>query len=376
MKRKKILAVGAGCLAIFFALVIVDELEPDVQKVKEKPPVLAPVSVLDVTPSAHASSLTLLATTSARWPVQLKASSSARLAWLNPNIEPGILVQKGTELARLNTSLLVSNMAQANSDLKQAELNLKKAEHEQTVALRMLSLTKSSPFARKEPQVAAAKAELNRAKQAYESADVLLRDANIVAPFDAVIMRRNISPGEWLVAGQVAFELAASASIDIELPVSEMDWQKVQSALIVPEIRIVDRNANEWSADVRYVSPQADEATRQRKVVLSVSYPYQHEPRLLPNQQVSVVVNLGEQQQVSALPLSAMTRDGYVWTIDKQDRLQKEWVTPVGQVQDTVFVRFDTERDNPRRVVAYPLMSMLPGKHVSPQRLNAQEVAQ
>ena len=376
MKHKKLLAVGAGCLAIFLALVIVDELEPNVEKVKETLPVLTPVSVMEITPSKHASSLTLLATTSARWPVQLKASSSARLAWLNPQIEPGILVKKGSELARLDTSVLASNMAQANSDLKQAELNLKQAEHEQTVALRMLSLTKSSPFARKEPQIAAAKAELNRAKQAYVSADVLLKEALIVAPFDAVILARNISPGEWLEAGQVAFELASSASLDVELPVSDMDWDKVQSALIAPDIRIVDRSANEWPADVRYVSPQADEATRQRKVVLSVNHPYQDVPRLLPNQQVSVVINLGEQEQVSTLPLSAMTRDGYVWTLDKQDRLQKEWVTPIGQAQGAVFVRFDADRDKLRRVVVYPLMSMLPGKHVSPQRLNAQEVVQ
>lgn len=256
MKFKKTLAILAGCGAIFAALVVVDVLEPQPVVIEQKAPSKTPVSVLQVTPEDHDSKLTLLATTTARWPIQLKASSSAQLAWLNPDIEPGVLVKKGTLLAKLNTSALESNLAQANSSVKQAELNLKQAQHEQTVALKMLSPTKSSPFARREPQVLAAKAELVQAKQAYTSAAKLLEEASIAAPFDAVIMRRNISPGEWLEASQVTFELAASDSLDVELPVSELHWQQVQSALSQPEITIVNRDGSEWQAQVRYVSPK------------------------------------------------------------------------------------------------------------------------
>lgn len=367
MKFKKTLAILAGCGAIFAALVVVDVLEPQPVVIEQKAPSKTPVSVLQVTPEDHDSNLTLLATTTARWPIQLKASSSAQLEWLNPDIEPGVLVKKGTLLAKLNTSALESNQAQANSSVKQAELNLKQAQHEQTVALKMLSPTKSSPFARREPQVLAAKAELAQAKQAYTSAAKLLEEASIAAPFDAVIMRRNISPGEWLEAGQVTFELAASDSLDVELPVSELHWQQVQSALSQPEITIVNRDGSEWQAQVRYVSPQADPTTRQRQVVLSVREPYQGLTRLLPNQQVKVIVSLGLRPEIVTLPLSAITRDGYVWTLDEQNRLQKEWVTQIGQARNQVYARFDQDSAKARQVVVYPLLSMLPGKQVAPQ---------
>lgn len=367
MKFKKTLAILAGCGAIFAALVMVDVLEPQPIVAEQKTPSKAPVSVLQVTPEDHDSNLTLLATTAARWPIQLKASSSAQLAWLNPDIEPGVLVKKGTLLAKLNTSALESNLAQANSSVKQAELNLKQAQHEQTVALKMLSPTKSSPFARREPQVLAAKAELAQAKQAYTSAAKLLEEASIAAPFDAVIMRRNISPGEWLEAGQVTFELAASDSLDVELPVSELHWQQVQSALSQPEITIVNRDGSEWQAQVRYVAPQADPTTRQRQVVLSVREPYQGMTRLLPNQQVKVIVSLGLRPEIVTLPLSAITRDGYVWTLDEHNRLQKEWITQIGQARNQVYARFDQDSVKTRQVVVYPLMSMLPGKQVAPQ---------
>ncbi|KLN66797.1 efflux RND transporter periplasmic adaptor subunit [Vibrio sp. VPAP30] len=369
MKVKSIFAVALGVSAIFAALVMVDYLEPQPTPIKEKAELKAPVSIIEVTPQAHKSSLTLLATTAARWPIQLKASSTAQLAWLDSRLEPGMTVAKGDVLAKLETSALASNLAQAKSQVTQAELNLKQAKHEQTVALKMLSAKTSSPFARREPQVAAAKAELDRAQQALQSANKLLSEANIVAPFDAIILRRVISPGEWLESGQVLFELAASDSVDVALPVSDLHWQKVQGALSKPEISVSNRAGQHWPAKVRYVAPQADANTRQRQVVLAVSEPYAEKEKLLPNQQVKVEVSLGNQQNIATLPLSALTRDGFVWTLDNQDRLQKEWVTLVGQQQDQVFVRFDKQSKQSRRVVVYPLISMLVGKQMAPHSM-------
>ncbi|MFS1948107.1 efflux RND transporter periplasmic adaptor subunit [Vibrio lentus] len=366
MKFKKPLSVLVGCAAIFIALVVVDELEPEATQPVKKEAVLAPVSVLEVTPSQHQSTLTVLGVTTARWPVQLKASSSAQLKWLDESIEPGNLVNKGDVLARLDTSAVDANLAQALSSLKQAELELKQAKHEQTVALKMLNPKTSSSFARREPQLLAAKANLKQAKQAYLSAQKLLEESEITSPFDAVIMKRHISPREWIEAGQVTFELAASDSIDIELPISEMHWQQVQAALTEPSITVVSRSGNQWPAKVRYVSPQVDSVTRQRQVVLSVEEPYQSKPRLFPNQQVQAVVNLGLKDNVVSVPLSVMTRDGYVWTLDSNDRLRKESVSLIGQGNQVLDIRFNQQSEQVRRVVQYPLSSMLIGKQVEP----------
>ncbi|NOI00917.1 efflux RND transporter periplasmic adaptor subunit [Vibrio kanaloae] len=367
MRFKKPLSVLVGCAAIFIALIVVDELEPEAVEAVKKPAVMASVSVLEVTPSQHESTLTVLGLTAARWPIQLKASSSAQLKWLDESIEPGNLVKKGDVLARLDTSAVDANLAQALSALKQAELELKQAKHEQTVALKMLNPKTSSSFARREPQLLAAKANLKQAKQAYISARKLLEESVITAPFDAVIMKRHISPREWIESGQVTFELAASDSIDIELPISEMHWQQVQAALVKPSIRVVSRSGNQWPAKVRYVSPEVDSVTRQRQVVLLVEDPYQNKPRLFPNQQIQAVVNLGLKDDVVSVPLSAMTRDGYVWTLDKEDRLQKESVALIGQGSQQLDIRFNDQSDKARRVVQYPLSSMLIGKQVAPR---------
>ena len=79
------------------------------------------------------------------------------------------------------------------------------------------------------------------------------------------------------------------------------------------------------------------------------------------------MVNLGLQDDVVSVPLSAMTRDGYVWTLDTEDRLRKEPVTLIGQGSQELDIRFNDRSDKPRRVVQYPLSSMLIGKQVAPR---------
>lgn len=302
----------------------------------------------------------------ARWPLKIRSSTSAKLQWLDESIEPGRLVKKGQVLAKLDPSAINASIAQAFSHLKHAELELQRARHEQTVAVKMLNPSTRSPFARREPQLLAARAHLTHTKQAYLSAKKLLEEAVITAPFNAVVTQRHISPGEWIEAGQVMFELAASDSMNVELPISDMHWQQVQTALTKPSIQVESRSRHQWSAKVRYISPQVDPLTRQRQVMLLVENPYHGNSRLYPNQQVEVVIRLGVQDNVVTVPVSAMTRDGYVWTVDSGERLQKEPVTLIEQGEHMLSLRFQQRSDKARRVVRYPLLSMLPGKQVAP----------
>lgn len=366
MRYSQWLSVFVGCATIFMALVVVDELEPQPASISHQQKVYPPVSVLEVTPSSYQSTLRLLGLTMARWPLKIRSSTSAKLQWLDESIEPGRLVKKGQVLAKLDPSAINASIAQAFSHLKQAELELQRARHEQTVAVKMLNPLTSSPFARKEPQLLAAKAHLTHTKQAYLSAKKLLEETVITAPFNAVVTQRHISPGEWIEAGQVMFELAASDSMNVELPISDMHWQQVQGALTKPSIQVESRSGHQWSAKVRYISPEMDKQTRQREVVLSVEDPYQVPPRLYPNQQVEVVIRLGIQDNVVSVPLSAMTRDGYVWTLDNKDRLRKESVVLIEQGEHRLHVRFQQNSETARRVVRYPLLSMLPGQQVTP----------
>lgn len=65
-----------------------------------------------------------------------------------------------------------------------------------------------------------------------------------------------------------------------------------------------------------------------------------------------------------------MTRDGYVWTIDEQNQLRKESVQQIENTPDWILVRFEHDSSKARKVVVYPLQSMLSGRQVSPNRIS------
>lgn len=363
MQRALPIVGGISLLLAAIAMIIITEPAP----VTAKPLTASapPVTVVAVHAQAFAPTVTLLGTTSARWPSELKARSGAQLSWLADELEPGSLVHKDQLLARLDTTLLEAQLAQAKSEVAEAKLQLTRTQLEQTVALKMLRGEQNTAFGRREPQVAAAQIALRKAQSNVASVEKLLADAQIRAPYDAVIFQRRVSPAQHVEQGQVLFEIAASGSLDVKLPLSDGQWQRLSGALDKAQIKVLDRQQHRWPASVRYLAPQAHELTRQREVVLQVANPYQQAPRLLPNQQVSVHLRLAEQYSAMQLPASALTRDDEVWTVQGA-RLVKERIQPLQHTADSVWVRFTDAPNEPRQVVVYPLLSMLPGQAVTP----------
>ncbi|OCQ22772.1 hypothetical protein A7985_02095 [Pseudoalteromonas luteoviolacea] len=382
MKFKNILAIGAGMFAIFIALVIVDELAvaEQVQQINE--PTEQPVSVVVVHAEQHAPTVSLLGNTRARHVTQLRVSSNGQLGWLDAAIEPGMLVPQATPLARLDMTHLASELAQAQSRVRHAELTLEQQRHEQSVAVRMLSENNQSRYARREPQVAAAEADLAQAKLALESTSKRVQEAQIVAPFDAVILSRAVSPGDWLSAGEALFEIASSASMDVVMPVSEPVWRKMLPQLQSQQltIQVVDRAGTSWPAEIRYIAPNVDLNTRQRQVVLKIDNPYSSVVSLMPNQPVQVTIQLAAEPHAFKVPQSAITRDGMIWVVLEDNTLQKEPVEVLSKTHKYAFVRFSSVSKTSQKVVSYPLLTMLTGNKVAPVspqvKLASKEVSQ
>ena len=367
MKIMKIIPIALSLGLIVGAIGLVDMLEPEATKPVIQKKEKQPVSVVLVSPEAHQPELTLIGTSEARWPIEIKAPSRAKLAWLNNNVEPGAIVEKGEVLAKLDATHLTSQLAQTETLMKQAALNLQREQHEQTVALKMLSNKNSSAYARREPQIAAAKSELKQAKQAFISAKQHLNDATIKAPFNAVILSRVISPEQQLETGDILFTLASSDSLDIHVPIPEPQWNIISAALKAPKIQVIDKQQQEHPATVRYIEPQVDNITRQRQVVLTVDNPYQATPRILPNQQLDIAVTLAMREAVMQVPLSALTRDGHIWTVDSEDKLRIESIQILEENINSAYVIFNHSPELARKVVAYPLLSMISGTQVSPE---------
>ncbi|WP_073603577.1 efflux RND transporter periplasmic adaptor subunit [Vibrio aerogenes] len=332
-----------------------------------------PVTVFEATARSYRPVLTLFGTTFPRWQSEVKAQTTGQVTWLDVDAEPGVLVPESQTLVRLETTALQAGVASAHSAVKQAELALEREQHEQTVAVKMLSSDKAPAYARRIPQLAAAKAGLLQAEKLYTNARKQLNDAVIKAPFDAIILSRQVNPSQYVERGQTVFEIAASHVLDIKVPVPERDWRRLQQVLPLAKIEIASQH-HRWPASFRYLSPQLDRVTRQRQLILTVSKPFDKSPQLLLHQQVRVYVQLAVSPVAMRIPATALTRDGQVWTVNTDNRLVREDVTLLEEQKRWVWVVFSGEPQRIRHVVVYPLISMLPGQEVMPETSQVEDV--
>lgn len=359
-------------LVLAWLVLMVPEPETKVQKET----ILLPVSVVPLQPQNYQVQVNASGITQARWPTRLVAAVDGRISELSARLEPGVLVNDGQLLLKIQDSQYQAQLDSARSRLANAQLNLEKTLHEQTVAQRSGGKLRT-PYARYEPQVASAQADVKAATSELKNAQQRLKDTEIHAPFAAIILQRLVTPGQWLPTSSETFVIAASDSIDIKVEMPESDWAQLPQLSNGNAVSVATNNGEQWQGKVRYISPVREKSTRQRSLIVKVDSPYQPQQQqlpLLPDTQVDLTFNGNEQQQVFVAPASVLTEDGNVWSVNAQNLLQQEEVELLAQSVEQVVVRFKQQPQQPRQIVLYPLGSMINGQQVMPQPTSVEAV--
>lgn len=328
---------------------------------------LMPVTVVALTPENQHLTVGMTALTEARWVTGVVAAVQGRVKALPESLEPGSLVEKGDLLALLEATPYQAEVDSAASRLAATKLALSRARHEQSVALNVGRST-NTPLSRHELQVEAAQAEQQAAESALAHARQQLNDTRIAAPFDGIILQRKVTPGQWVQMGELLYEIADRHSLDVRVSISEKRWQRLGDIRPGKTATIKTHSGDVWPATVRFLSPSRAQKTRQRELVLKISSPFEAANSLLPDQQVEAVFSGPERIGIFDAPASVLTADGKVWTLDDNDQLQLENIELLFQGVERVLIRFHHESERSRRVVLYPLGSMLQGQQVTPRQ--------
>ena len=327
---------------------------------------LLPVTVVTLTPQSKNLIVSATGITQARWITKLVAVVEGRVDSLAENLEPGMLVDSDQVLLRQKSGAYQAAVDGAISQLAMAKLALEKTIHQQTVA-KASKAKLLTPYARFEPQVQSAKDSVNAAKSSLKNARQQLADTQIKSPFPAIILERQVTPGQWLQAGQQLLLLADQDSIDVKVEIPDSDWNQLASTAINAAALVTTNENEQWSASIRSITPTRDRSTRQRSLILKISSPYITLPErkvLLPDTQVKIEFSGKKESQIFVIPSSALTEDGDIWTLDEQDQLQLEHVQLFSQTVEEVVVRFKENSLQTRRIVLYPLGSMIQGQQV------------
>lgn len=176
------------------------------------------------------------------------------------------------------------------------------------------------------PQVASAKAALDGAKADLKLAKRNLQKTQIIAPFDGVILTKNVDIGQFV---NIGMSLANIASTEIaEIRVALSDAQLSQSGLnqsiqdVLVKVTSEEIQGIQWQGRVAQIEAQRDARTLMNHVIVEIDQPFlQQSVPLRFNTFVSVEFAGIKLNAVYPLARNFMMLNNKVKVLDSQSKL-------------------------------------------------------
>lgn len=150
--------------------------------------------------------------------------------------------------------LLRNRKVGTQRDLDRAVSDVERAQAAVDAATQRLQLVQEG-FRRW--QTRQAEAELGRAKQVKAQSDIIVREAELRAPADAVVLHRLAEPGALLTPGQSALTLGLQSRLYVRTFIPETQLGKVRQGQAV-EVRVDAFADKTFPAHVTEISPTAE----------------------------------------------------------------------------------------------------------------------
>lgn len=222
----------------------------------------------------------------------IRPEIDGRLARLH--FQEGQAVRAGDLLVSLDDAI-------ARAELAQAEANLSLAEKNHQRAQRLFERGASNAQARDEAQ-----AQLQAAAASLSLARARLDKTRLHAPHDGVLGLRQVSPGDYLQAGQDIVNLEVLDPLKVEFRVPQKAAGKISQGQRI-EVRADAWPDERFPGEVYAINPRIEEAGRSQALRARIANP---DGRLQPGSFVRVSVILAERPQALVVPEEALVPRG------------------------------------------------------------------
>jgi RND family efflux transporter MFP subunit len=252
--------------------------------------------------------------------LELAAQVTGRILWQSPSFEPGMLVDAGEPLLRIDPTDYELALAEAKQALASAELSLADAR----------ALRQSARVDEAQATVDAARARIARAERD-------LRNTEISAPYAAVIDEQRVEVGQFIAAGTAVGRILGAEKAEVRLPVPPQDIGFINIDSDAPVGLYSESGVRErrWEGRLARIEARVDEQTRVFPVVVEVEEPLnvnRHGHPLPFGLFVRAEIAGGSLTDAVRIPQSALHGDDDVFLfVDGQ--LQRRSVT-VGRIGD------------------------------------------
>ncbi|MBL1272468.1 MAG: efflux RND transporter periplasmic adaptor subunit [Oceanospirillales bacterium] len=343
---------------------------------KEDGGIAPDVGVIPAITGSHAVNVEAFGAARSRYEITLTAQVSGQVSELASVFESGRIVSKGDLLLTLEDSDYRAALASAENDLASAQVDLLEAEREAEQAVlewKASGMTgePDSPLVLHEPQVKQAQAAVANAEAAVASAEKNLAQTRVRAPFDALVVSRTVSPGTYLQAGNDIAELYSADRIELSLPISQLDWQKLPGTEVLdngqwPVNLVSVETGQQWHGYIQRTQLHLDDTTRQQSVIAAVDRPLEQADMLAPGTFLRAEIKGRELSDLWRLPSSSLSQRGEVWYVNN-GVLARFSAGPVASDEQAIYIRPPASLYGQTvNVLTHPLSTYMPGMAVNP----------
>jgi RND family efflux transporter MFP subunit len=274
--------------------------------------------------------------------ITLMPEVTGKIKWVSPNLIPGSRFKKGDVIVKIDKRDYRLALQQQIGQVEQAKLNLTLEESRGQVARDEWSIVKGSrattgnpgDLALRKPQFEEAKQQQASAKSSLARAELNLQKTVIKAPFDAMVLQKNVDLGQVVGPSSQLVSLMGTEAlwVEVSVPVEQL------SAIRIPGLnaeegseasviqKVGDGKSIVRKGTVIRLLGQLDSRNRTATILLSVPNPFESgssELPLLAGAYVDVEIQGDVVADVIRIPRGAHREGEYVWRVSTDNRLEK-----------------------------------------------------
>ena len=251
------------------------------------------------------------------------------LTW-HPNFVPGGLVLRGDILFTIERGTYEAALLQAEADLSLARANLIEEQAKADVAEREAKGSKVSDLYLRKPQMLSAQASIKSAQARLKIAQRDLSNCAIKAPYDALVVSRDIGVGQYVNQGSQVGELYNIESAEISIPIAGFDKEFLPSDITQHKATISTEGHNAIAREGKITRDLGiiDQSTRMSQLVVKIEDPYGLKSSVAPlkfGHYVEVSFAGKTLNQVYRLPQELVT-NRIIWLLDEKQQMQPQRV--------------------------------------------------
>jgi multidrug efflux system membrane fusion protein len=266
---------------------------------------------------------------------QLSTRVSGTVVYWSSQFVRGGIINKEQVLFRLEDSRYLSELKTAEAAILSAKADLEQelglAQVAKSELARINSDAKNRLFLR-EPQIQSAYAALQSAEARLILAKTNLQSTVIKAPYDALVVERNLGLGQYISAGSAIAVLYNISSAEIVVPMAKFDSQFLPANMAGQTVKVTLANSQlSLPGQLSRQLKLTDNATRTNSVIVTMKDLYRQQANSLSLQFGDYVeVEFGGKAIAAAYKIpESLLSNNRIWVVNPQSELEQRDVSVV-----------------------------------------------